>query len=62
MKITRELLLEAIEAATMEVEVCVPSRDYYARAGDFTTETISFVDPQKFAEFFAGIDTHSEAL
>lgn len=44
MNISLTELLAAVKESVKEVEVCVPSRDYYARQGDFSTETISFVN------------------
>jgi hypothetical protein len=46
--VSRDELIAAVAAAKREKEVCVPSRDYYARGGDWSTETIEFVDVEMF--------------
>ena len=43
--LTCEGLIEMIEAATRKMDDCTPSRDFYRRTGDWTEETISYVDP-----------------
>lgn len=42
----RQELIDCIKEATVELEVLVPSRDYYARSGDSQRSTIRYVDPE----------------
>lgn len=43
--LTFERLADAIEAATIEIVICSPSGDYYARSGDWDRQTIAIIDP-----------------
>jgi hypothetical protein len=45
---TLEQVAQAVEQATVELKVCVPSGDYYARPDDWRTETVYTIDPQSF--------------
>jgi len=48
--LSREALIEMIQAATRKLTVCVPSQDFYRRADDWTDETIKYVDPDALIE------------
>lgn len=48
-------LFEAIEKATVQLEVAVPSRDFYARRGDYTTEHVTYLDAEKFRQALEAI-------
>lgn len=50
MSITFTQLMQAIEDATARKDIKVPCQDYYARAGDTTTETLVYIDPHKLIE------------
>lgn len=45
--VTVEMLAEFVKESTVELEVFVPDRDYYARRSDFTRETIYYIDANK---------------
>lgn len=46
MQIDVNTLIRVIEASTKTMTVCVPSTDFYRRAGDTWEEDITFIDPQ----------------
>ena len=48
--ITRLELAGALAKATKEVEICVPSGDYYARSDDWQKETLRYIDPRVLLE------------
>jgi hypothetical protein len=39
-------LADMIEASVKEMKVLTPSMDYYARAGDYSEDTITYIDPE----------------
>jgi hypothetical protein len=45
-----QAIIDALEDATVEIKVLVPSQDYYARQGDFDKTTIDVIDPRKFQD------------
>lgn len=45
-----QAIINALEDATVEINVLVPSRSYYARQGDFDETTIDVIDPRKFQD------------
>lgn len=47
-------LADAIEAATIEIEVCSPSNDYYSRPQDWDKRTISIIDPHMLLSALRG--------
>lgn len=61
-KVPYVALFEAIEKATVIMEVAVPSRDFYARRGDYTTEHITFLDAEKFRHALDEIVNAQEEL
>lgn len=52
--ITFQELADAIEVATIELQINVPSTDYYARAGDFDVRHISIIDPHTLLTLLRG--------
>lgn len=40
-----DTLIDAIEAATRSMSICVPSREFYRGREDWTEETLNYVDP-----------------
>ena len=55
-------LFEAIEKATVTMEVATPSKDFYARRGDYTTEHITYLDAEKFRAALDAIINAPEEL
>lgn len=47
-------LADAIEAATIDIEICVPSQDFYRRPSDWGERTISVIDPQALLALLRG--------
>ena len=47
-------LVDAIEAATIELEINVPSTDFYRRPGDFDVRHISIIDPHLLLTLLRG--------
>jgi hypothetical protein len=43
-------LADMIEDATRKIEVCVPSRDYYARGNDWERDEIRYIDADRLVE------------
>lgn len=54
MAVTTQELVEMIDQATTEIEVCVPSTDFYRRDGDWVRRTITYVDAEKLVELLRG--------
>ena len=50
MNITIEQLIDAIENATVRVDVMVPDQDYYAKRGSSSEGSIDIVCPHKLIE------------
>lgn len=48
--ISMKKLIEAIEASKTDVEVCVPSEDYYRGQDSWTRTKITYVDPRKLLQ------------
>lgn len=51
-----EQLIQAIQDATISVDVMVPDTDYYAQRGNSRQSSIDMVCPHKLIEALKGID------
>lgn len=48
--VTKNEIIAAAEAAKKQVEICVPSRDYYSRAHDWGRDTLAYIDVDLFMD------------
>lgn len=60
MNISLEQLIDAIEAATIDKDISVPSDDYYAPRDHMVRGTITYVCPYKLVEALKEIEADDD--